>query len=149
MEPPRHLSIAGLRDRFVTDKTIMDMQKVIFCTEQDGTPPHYYTNVHAYLDNVAPGHWIAQRDAIEYPACSPNLILLDFYLWGYFKNMVYKKPCALEELHYETETASHATPVASMRDVTNIVLKNVCRRLEYSLNTYCNFIISIHCNTYD
>ncbi|GFW33800.1 uncharacterized protein TNCV_3588861 [Trichonephila clavipes] len=87
-----------------------------FLIQQDGAPPHHHTYVCAYLDNVAPGHWIGRRVPIEYPARSPNLTRLDFFLWDYLKNVVYnKKPHTLEELRYEIETASHAIPVDTLR----------------------------------
>ena len=40
-----------------------------------------------------------ERGFIEWPARSPDLTPLDFYLWGYLKSKVYfDKPESLEEL---------------------------------------------------
>ena len=43
--------------------------------------------------------WIGRRGTIEWPARSPDLTPLDFFLWGYLKNKVYsKKFHSLDEL---------------------------------------------------
>ncbi|RZC39627.1 hypothetical protein BDFB_015140, partial [Asbolus verrucosus] len=39
--------------------------------------------VRQYLDETFPGRWIGRRDAIEWPARSPDLTLHNFFLWGY------------------------------------------------------------------
>lgn len=67
--------------------------------QQDGAPPHYGRGVRAYLNGVFPGRWIGRRGAIEWPARSPDLTPLDYFLWGYLKDRVYQtKPANLEEL---------------------------------------------------
>lgn len=67
--------------------------------QQDGAPPHYGVNVRQYLDNVFPHRWIGRRGTIEWPARSPDLSPLDFFLWGYVKNKVYEdKPDNVEDL---------------------------------------------------
>lgn len=67
--------------------------------QQDGAPPHYAAEVRAYLDEVFPDRWIGRRGFIEWPARSPDLTPLDFFLWGYLKSKVFKtKPIDLEDL---------------------------------------------------
>ncbi|GFW19770.1 hypothetical protein TNCV_3560741 [Trichonephila clavipes] len=56
--------------------TIPYIWTILSCMYLYGSPPHYHTNVHAYLDNVAPGHWIERRCSIEYLVRSPDLTLL-------------------------------------------------------------------------
>lgn len=51
--------------------------------QQDGAPPHYAIEVRAYLNTVFPGRWIGRRGAIEWPARSPDMTPLDYFLWGY------------------------------------------------------------------
>ncbi|GFU57045.1 hypothetical protein TNCV_1779121 [Trichonephila clavipes] len=82
------------------------LAEVVFCTEQDDVPPYFHTDVPAYLHNVAPGHWIGRRDPIEYSTFSSDLTPLHFYLWGYFKNVVYSK----KPLTQEIETSCRETP---------------------------------------
>uniref|UniRef100_A0A2C9L5J0 Tc1-like transposase DDE domain-containing protein n=1 Tax=Biomphalaria glabrata TaxID=6526 RepID=A0A2C9L5J0_BIOGL len=62
-----------------------------FYFQQDGAPPHYHRDVRAYLDHNVPGQWIGRRGPIEFPARSPDLTPLDFFLWGTVKDVVYKR----------------------------------------------------------
>ena len=75
-----------------------------FYFQQDGAPPHYHRDVRAYLDHNVPGHWIGRRGPIEFPARSPDLTPLDFFLWGTVKDEVYKrKPRNLDTLWNEIQ----------------------------------------------
>lgn len=74
-----------------------DQQEIWF--QHDGAPPHYGRNVREYLDNVFPNKWIGRRGAIEWPARSPDLTPLDFFLWGHLKSRVYiDRPRNLDDL---------------------------------------------------
>ncbi|KOC67854.1 hypothetical protein WH47_12184 [Habropoda laboriosa] len=41
------------------------------------------------LDRTFPDHWIGRGAQICWPARSPDLTPLDFFLWGHLKNKVY------------------------------------------------------------
>ena len=56
----------------------------------DGCPAHYGTQVRQWLDNQFPHRWINRRGPISWPQRSPDLMPLDFYLWGTLKNKVYR-----------------------------------------------------------
>lgn len=74
-----------------------NINHVVF--QQDGAPPHYGLNVRAYLDEEFPNRWIGRRGEIEWPARSPDLNPLDFFLWGHLKSVVYAtKPASLQDL---------------------------------------------------
>ena len=62
-----------------------------FYFQQDGAPSHFGLNVRNWLDSKPPGRWIGRGGPIEWPARSPDLTPLDFYLWGYLKQKVYQK----------------------------------------------------------
>jgi len=67
--------------------------------QQDDAPPHYGRNVRNYLDVVFNDRWIGRRGYIEWPARSPDLSPLDYFLWSYFKDKMYKnKPPNLQKL---------------------------------------------------
>lgn len=57
--------------------------------QQDGAPPHYARPVREFLQHNFPNRWIGRRGPIEWPARSPDLTPLDFFLWGYLKSKVY------------------------------------------------------------
>jgi len=43
-----------------------------------------------WLDRQFTGHWIGHRGPVDWPPSSPDLTLLDFYLWGHLKAIVYQ-----------------------------------------------------------
>lgn len=56
---------------------------------QDGAPPHYAAAVCHYLNDQYGQNWIGRGGPIPWPARSPDLNPLDYFLWGYVKSMVY------------------------------------------------------------
>lgn len=67
--------------------------------QQDGAPPHFGIEVREYLNQTFPGRWIGRRGTIEWPARSPDMTPLDFFLWGHVKNLIYQnRPQNIEEL---------------------------------------------------
>ena len=65
---------------------------------QDGAPPHNVLEVRAYLNNKY-DLWIGRHGLINWPANSPDLSPLDFFLWGYLKNKVYyNRPTTIGEM---------------------------------------------------
>lgn len=86
--------------------------------QQDGAPPHYLVTVRQYLDGIFPNRWIGRRGTIEWPARSPDLSPLDFFLWGYLKSKVYlTKPDNIEDLKQRIRN--------EVRQITPEVLQNV------------------------
>ena len=57
--------------------------------QQDGAPPHFSIPVRRFLDEHFPNRWIGRAGPIPWPAYSPDLSPLDFWLWGSVKNKVY------------------------------------------------------------
>lgn len=61
--------------------------------QQDGAPPHNAIIVTNYLNTAYPGRWIGNRsEGVKWPARSPDLTPLDFFLWPYLKERVYFAP---------------------------------------------------------
>lgn len=87
-----------------------NIENVMF--QQDGAPPHYYRPVSDFLNGHFPGRWIGRRGPVEWPARSPDLTPLDFFLWGYLKSKVYRtRPETIEELEQRiTEVCRNITP---------------------------------------
>ena len=65
--------------------------------QHDGAPPHFGVNVRQYLDQRFPQRWIGRGGPVAWPARSPDLNPLDFFLWGYLKSLVYETPVRNEE----------------------------------------------------
>lgn len=74
--------------------TELNMERIWF--QQDGCPAHNVQIVKEYLDNSFPDSWIGLNGPINWPARSPDLSPLDFFLWGHLKSKIYG--------HYELTT---------------------------------------------
>lgn len=85
----------------------------------DGAPAHYSRNVRAYLNSAYPHRWIGRGGPIAWPARSPDLNPLDFYLWGRLKTLVY----------------SSAVP---NREVLQQRIEGGCEIIRGELNGLCN-----------
>lgn len=66
---------------------IENEEPVVF--QQDGCPAHWTLTVREHLDNSFPNAWIGRNGPIPWPARSPDLTPLDFYIWGRAKALVY------------------------------------------------------------
>ena len=67
--------------------------------QQDGAPPHWSRVMCDWLDATFPYSWIGRGGPISWPARSPDLTPLDYWLWGDMKHRVYAtRPGSLDEL---------------------------------------------------
>lgn len=97
--------------------------------QQDGAPPHYARIVRERLDRTFHHRWIGRRGTYEWPARSPDLNPLDYFLWGYLKSKVYvNRPNNLQEL---TERITQ-----EIQRITPVVIANVTRAFTNRL-AYC------------
>ena len=62
--------------------------------QQDGAPPHFHNEVREELNNRLPKRWVGRDDSqlLCWSPRSPDLTPLDFFMWGYVKDSVYKPP---------------------------------------------------------
>lgn len=75
------------------------LERRLMMWQQDGAPPHNAEIVSVYLDRIFPQRWIGNNGPVRWPARSPDLTPMDFFVWGYLKDIVYQRPCNnLEEL---------------------------------------------------
>lgn len=58
--------------------------------QQDGAAAHFACLVRQYLDIVFPNRWIGRLGPIEWPPRSPDLTPLDYFLWGFLKDKVFR-----------------------------------------------------------
>ncbi|EZA48267.1 hypothetical protein X777_14099 [Ooceraea biroi] len=73
-----------------------------------GAPSHCSQQMRNYLNVTFPDKWIGRGGPVAWPARSPDLSPLDFFLWGQLKSMVYETPVAnKEELVARIVAASH------------------------------------------
>ncbi|KAJ8932535.1 hypothetical protein NQ318_014937, partial [Aromia moschata] len=70
--------------------------------QQDGCPAHHAVTVRNWLNSEFNEHWIGRDGPILWPPRSPDLIILDFYLWGHLKQIVYREPLENDEEQLKT-----------------------------------------------
>lgn len=66
-----------------------ELQHIYF--QQDGCPAHSTFIIRDFLNLHFPERWIGRHGPIHWPARSPDLTPMDFFLWGYLKQKVYKE----------------------------------------------------------
>ena len=114
-----------LEDFIIQEINQMNKDHVIFM--QDGAPPHYANFVQDLLNNSFPGRWIGRRGPYDWPACSPDLIPCDFFLWGCVKDQAYRRvPQTIDELEDAIHDVISNVPLEFLRKA---VTKDVPRRL--------------------
>ena len=108
------------------DVPLKTRQRMIL--QHDGAPPHYSRQVIEHLNQAFPGRWIGRGGPHAWPARSPDLTPLDFYLWGHMKTLVYKtKVNSREELLHRIQEAADQLKnnPAVLRKATQSVLERV------------------------
>lgn len=93
--------------------------------QQDGAPSHNSRLVRPFLDNHFGGRWIGTQGPIRWPARSPDLTILDFFLWSYLKNKIYcNRHNNVEELRAATDAAFQYLRMHSL------IIRNALARVE-------------------
>ena len=82
--------------------------------QHDGAPPHWSTNVREYLNQTFGNHWIGRFGPENWPPRSPDLTVLDYFVWGYVKSLCYEDPVTTEENLREKIVASFAQITPAM-----------------------------------
>lgn len=59
--------------------------------QNDGAPCHYARIVRQHLTERFRNRWIGRGGPIAWPPRSPDLNPIDFFVWGYYKEIVYAK----------------------------------------------------------
>lgn len=71
--------------------------------QQDGAPYHRSQETSQYLSNRY-RYWIGENGNLAWPARSPDLTPMDYFLWGTLKEIVYKqKPTTVNELRHRIQ----------------------------------------------
>lgn len=100
---------------FLDDMTLEARYQVWFL--HDGCPAHSTRHVSQWLNRVFGNKWIGRNTDPRWPPRSPDLTPLDFFLWGYLKQKVYKdRPFNnVEELENSIRFHCENIPVGMLR----------------------------------
>lgn len=74
-------------DGLLEDMDLLTIRHMIF--QNDGAPCHFARIVREHLDERFRGRWIGRGGPIAWPPRSPDLNPVDFFVWGYYKELVY------------------------------------------------------------
>ena len=99
--------------------------RVVF--QQDGAPPHWGLIVRDFLNETFPNRWIGRNGPTPWPPRSPDITPLDFFLWGYVKDRVYRTPVR------DVETLQSRI-IEVLATVNEEMLENTWREIEYRLD---------------
>ncbi|KFM69781.1 hypothetical protein X975_15179, partial [Stegodyphus mimosarum] len=95
--------------------------------QQDDAPPHGDTIVRNSLNDHFTGRWIGRGGPIPWPLRSPDITPLDFFLWGFVKDNVYRRRVS----NVDDLKARITTAIAS---VDADMLAGTWREIEYRLD---------------
>lgn len=95
----------------------------------DGAPAHFDNRVRGLLNQTYANNWIGRGGPVPWPARSPDLNPLDFFLWGHLKSIVYSSPVeSVEDLRVRISNG-----IERIRQTPGIferVRESMSRRLE-------------------
>ena len=63
-----------------------ERERIIY--QHDGVPAHFSRRVRELLNERFPDRWMGQGGPITWPVRSPDLNVLDYFVWGHIKNKV-------------------------------------------------------------
>lgn len=82
-----YLDLLRRLERKLENMPLSDTRGMYF--QHDGAPAHFSLRVREYLNSEYGERWIGRGGPVEWPARSPDLTPLDFFLWGRVKELVY------------------------------------------------------------
>lgn len=96
------------------DEVPLNIRRNMFF-QHDGCPAHFAENVRQYLNIRFPNRWIGRGSIFPWPPRSPDLTVLDFYLWGKLKDMVFAtRPTTRDDMIERIREAVQSIPVAEI-----------------------------------
>ncbi|XP_071640881.1 uncharacterized protein [Temnothorax longispinosus] len=103
------------------DVPLREREELIF--QHDGAPAHFSRQARNVLDARYPGRWMDRGGPIIWPARSPDLNVLDYFVWGYIKDLVEHRRGGTEAEVREEILAAFGTitPEMAHRSTRNII----------------------------
>jgi hypothetical protein len=99
--------------------------------QQDGAPVHRIRNCINILNHQFPRAWIGLGGLIAWPARSPDLTPLDFFLWGKIKNVVYATaPTTQEDMRQRIIDACVSINAEELHNVQALIIHRIHRCLD-------------------
>jgi hypothetical protein len=80
----------------------------------DGVPPHFALPVRTWVNESYPNRWIGRGGPVAWPARSPDLTPLDFFLWGQMYGETHQTVPETVEILIDRINAAAATVTVEM-----------------------------------
>lgn len=117
-----YLDILRNLDDDLDDLPLEELRTLRF--QQDGAPAHNSRLARNFLNARYGNTWIGTYGEVQWPARSPDLTPLDFFLWGYLKNRVYESRYAtVDDLKNSVRQILNTIPRIVLRNATRGVLR--------------------------
>lgn len=103
------------------DVTLNIRRNLIY--QHDGAPAHYSRQVRRWLNDNYHQQWIGRGSPlVEWAPRSPDLNVLDFFAWGFIKNVVYQTPLeTIRELEQRIRNAVQQITPQMLQNVQNSI----------------------------
>lgn len=99
--------------------------------QQDGAPPHFARQTRDTLNEMFGNRWIGRGGPVNWPARSPDLTPLDFFLWGFIKDKVMAtQPTTPENMKDRIRQACNLVTPQMLNRVRNSCQKRIAKCLE-------------------
>lgn len=102
------------------------------CFQNDGCPAHYGAVVKNFLDAEYGTNWIGRNGPIKWPARSPDLTPIDFYVWGRAKELVYNEE--IRDIDHLKQKIDRAFNVIKHEHTLRTVTSEIRRRYSKCIN---------------
>ncbi|KAJ8937435.1 hypothetical protein NQ318_000104 [Aromia moschata] len=130
---------SSLEDNLNDNLALADYRNIFY--QHDGAPPHNGHLINNHLPNLFYDQWIANNGPHLWLARSPDLSVLDFFIWGTIKNKVYNIALTTrKDCMRRVRTAFQDLDPQSIRRATMKIFcldaKNVLKFKNINLNIY-------------
>lgn len=116
---------------FLDDLPLAELNGIYF--QQDGATPHNARINTGWLNITFNNRWMGTHGPIRWPARSPDLTPLDFWLWGYIQDNVYlTRPENQEILRQRIIRVCREIPPNFIMNATYAVLRRCQMCLDYA-----------------
>lgn len=100
--------------------------RMLMWYQHDGCPAHNALRARRVLNRRYPARWIGRGGTVTWPARSPDLNPLDFFLWGCIKDVVYRDiPTTPEDMQERIVLACNSLQQATLEAVNNSFIQRV------------------------
>lgn len=97
--------------------------------QHDGCPAHYRRGVRDWLNENYPNKWIGRGGPLPWPARSPDLTPMDFYVWGHMKSIVYQDGHPVPTVEILQQRIIDAADVIRLQLTSRVVKSGLRRRM--------------------